>query len=80
MLLTVPGAPGQTPSLEEAAARLGLPREALNRDFGVTALDPEEGGYLVEAFDDALPSNFADEQEKRAFSNPRIEPLDRRRE
>lgn len=39
--------PGSPPSLSEAAARLGVPAEALDTGFGVIATSPAEHLYTV---------------------------------
>jgi hypothetical protein len=37
----------RSPSMEEAAAKLGVPLTALDRDYGVVLLDPKKGIYGV---------------------------------
>lgn len=74
LLLTVEGL-AAAPSLAEAAARLGLPPEALVPGFGVVAVDPAAGRYAVEAYEDLLPGGHGGERPEGAFSNPPIAPF-----
>ena len=39
--------PGPAPTIEEAAARLDVPADALDRSFGVIATDPQERLFTV---------------------------------
>lgn len=65
------------PSLAEAAARLGLPEEALVAAFGVVPVDPAAGRYCVEAYDDLVPKGPNGEMPENAASNPPIAPFGR---
>jgi hypothetical protein len=68
--MTVAGENGP-PSIEAAARQLAVKPEAIDREFGIVPIDPATGTYsvLVEMADGS--------EDKRAFSNPRIEPLKR---
>lgn len=68
LLLTVEGL-AAAPSLAEAAARLGLPPEALVPAFGVVPVDPAAGRYAVEAYEDLVPAGHG------GFSDPPIAPF-----
>lgn len=74
LLLTVEGLPA-APSLAEAAARLGLPPQALVPAFGVVPVDPAAGRYAVEAYADLVPKGAGKAGSEGAFSNPPIAPF-----
>lgn len=74
ILMTLDGL-SQAPSLSEAAARLGLPPEALVAAFGVVPVDPAAGRYCVEAYDDLVPKGPGGEMPDTAASNPPIAPF-----
>ena len=68
--------PEKEPSLEEAAAKLSLPLEKLNPEFGVVGIDPSRGLYCVEALLD--DSGEGDEFKPRPggpWSSPPISPF-----
>jgi hypothetical protein len=50
---------GPAPSIEEAAARLDVPPEALDRGFGVIATDPDERLFTVLIGSDAADRAMA---------------------
>jgi hypothetical protein len=70
--------PGGTPTLEMAAAELGLGTDSLAEEFGVVLVDPDNHVYCVEVFADALGSDGSATAENDAyrgpFANPPIEP------
>ena len=67
----------QPPSLDQAAASLGVSTADLNADFGVVPIDPQEGLYAVEVRADRLPQQQPDRTTpyRGPFSTPRIEPF-----
>jgi len=70
MTVTVPGDP---PTLAEVGRLLGVDVAALDRTFGVVAIDPSAGRYTVLVDDKvagARPPSAAG-----PFANPRIEPM-----
>lgn len=74
LLMTVDGFK-EPPQLAEAAARLGLPQEALVSAFGVVPVDPACGRYAVEAYEDLVPKGPDGEMPENAVSNPPIAPF-----
>jgi hypothetical protein len=70
--------PGGTPTLEMAAAELGLGQDSLAKEFGVVLVDPGNHVYCVEVFAAALAPGGSAAAENDAyrgpFSNPPIEP------
>lgn len=67
---------GGPPTLEEAAALLGLEMSGLNPGFGVIPVDPRKNLYCVEVFTESLPPDLEARRPYRGpFSNPSIDPL-----
>jgi hypothetical protein len=63
----------QPPSLQEAAERLGVRAEDLDKAFGVVAIDPLNGLYSAMVRADRLPPGFSDAQPYRGpYANPEI--------
>jgi hypothetical protein len=60
-----------SPSLEDAAAALGVPVSALDPVFGVVPIDPSKNLCAVQIRSNAVPKVKGDF--KGPFSNPRIE-------
>jgi hypothetical protein len=46
---------GQKPTLDQAAGALGVQKTALDRSFGVAAINPVEGLWCVRVEESALP-------------------------
>jgi hypothetical protein len=69
MTLTVPG---EAPTLAEAAKHLGVAESALDRHFGVVAVDPRHGIYTV-LVDEKVAGTLA-AGPAGPFANPRIQP------
>lgn len=73
--------PDGEPTLDQVARLFGIPRTALDDDFGVIATDPEAGLYTV-LVDTAVGPQVETVLARRPktdgeglFSNPRIEPF-----
>jgi len=67
---------GQSPSLQSAAAQLGLSVADLDEEFGVQLLDAERGLYAVQVCGESLPSGGTGRGTYQGpFSNPRIAPF-----
>ena len=61
------------PSLEEAAAALGVELEALDAGFGVVVIDPARKLFSVQALEDAVARKAEGGAYRGPFSNPKIE-------
>jgi hypothetical protein len=74
-LMTVTGANGP-PTLEAAAAELGVTIEDIDSSFGIVLVDPQRGLYCVQVRADRLPAEAgAGEPYRGPFSNPKIAPF-----
>jgi hypothetical protein len=62
-------------STEQAAKRLGVPKEKLDGDFGVVNIDPEKHLYAVLLDEDVAAGVSATEGVSGPYSNPPIEPF-----
>jgi hypothetical protein len=62
-------------SVEDARDILGIDEAAIDRDFGVIAVSPDENLYTVLVEAGAAEDMQAGEDIAGPFSNPRIEPL-----
>lgn len=63
------------PTVEPAAGILDLPADALDADFGVVTVKPDEDVYAVLVGADRLP-DVAGPADVRVYANPSIEALD----
>jgi hypothetical protein len=61
-------------SVEDARQRLGIDDAAIDHDFGVIAVRPEENLYTVLVDAKATEEMHAGDGVAGPFSNPRIEP------
>jgi hypothetical protein len=74
-LMTVTGANGP-PSLEAAAAELGVTVDDIDQSFGIVAVDPQRGLYCVQVPADRVPTDTGSGETYRGpFSNPKIAPF-----
>jgi hypothetical protein len=74
-LMTVTGVNGP-PSLESAAAELGVTVDDIDRSFGIVPVDPQRGLYCVQIRADRLPADTGSGEPYRGpFSNPKIAPF-----
>jgi hypothetical protein len=79
-LMTVTGANGP-PSLEAAAAELGVTVDDIDQSFGIVAVDPQRGLYCVQVPADRVPTDTGSgetgsgETYRGPFSNPKIAPF-----
>jgi hypothetical protein len=72
-LMTVHSESGP-PTLEAAAAQLGVGVDALDTTFGVVLVDPRQGLYSVQVDANSIPPDApTDEQYRGPFSNPQID-------
>lgn len=62
-------------SLDNARGRLGLNRGALDDDFGLIAVDPDEDLYAVLVEENGVEDMRRDEGISGPCSNPKIEPF-----
>jgi hypothetical protein len=72
-LMTVHSASGP-PTLEAAAAQLGVGVDAVDTEFGVVLVDPRQGLYSVQVDATRLPPDApTDDPYRGPFSNPPID-------
>ena len=75
MLMTVE-CPAGKPTVESIAQKLGVSADAIDRRFGVIAVDPDRHLYSVRIrADAAVPSYDAKGNYQGPFSNPKIAPF-----
>lgn len=60
------------PSLGAAAKSLGVALAALDKDFGVLPVDPDQGLYAIKVQRDAVPATAPGKPYRGPFSNPKI--------
>jgi hypothetical protein len=75
MLMTVE-CPAGKPTVESVAHKLGVPLDAIDRKFGVIAVDPDRHLYSVRVRADAAAPSYDSKGNYRGpFSNPKIAPF-----
>lgn len=68
------------PTIESAAAQLGVRVDDVDADFGVVSINPAAHLYAVRVRADRLPARDLTEEPYRGpFEDPKIEPLAPRR-
>ena len=67
--------PGDAATLGEAAKRLGLAQEALDPEYGIVPVDPDNGLYSVLVEESISRHAKGRDGVGGPFSNPRIEPF-----
>ncbi len=75
-LMSVTGDASGAPSLEVAAAQLGVAVDDIDRHYGIVPIDPLHGVYAVQVRADRLrDTDTGGDAFRGPFANPRIEPL-----
>ncbi|MCJ2129290.1 hypothetical protein [Methylobacterium sp. E-045] len=67
--------PGTKPGIAQAAKALGVKAGAIDRSFGVIAVDPRRNLYAVQVRASAIASLPSDGPFQGPFSNPKIAPF-----
>jgi hypothetical protein len=63
------------PTLSEAADLLGIREEAIDKKFGIVAIDPDEGLYTVRLNEAEAKKLNADAGDSGPYSDPKIAPM-----
>lgn len=75
MVLMTLSLPGSRPGVAQAAKALGVQPDAIDKSFGVIAIDPEKKLYAVQVRATDLPQSSGDKAFNGPFANPRIAPF-----